>query len=67
MHNNVNHPYHYQASNGIECIDAIRAATENLYGVDAFCVGNAIKYLWRCNKKGSATEDLNKAVWYISY
>jgi hypothetical protein len=29
-----------------------------------FCLGNAIKYIWRADLKGGA-EDLEKAVWYI--
>lgn len=33
-----------------------------------FNVGNAIKYLWRAGKKEgvSASEDLQKALWYIN-
>jgi hypothetical protein len=60
---NVNHPPHYSQGD-IECIDAIRAAL----GPDAFvayCRGNAIKYLWRCDHKGG-TEDLRKAAWYLN-
>ena len=30
-----------------------------------FCIGNAMKYLWRAGLKGDAVEDLKKAVWYI--
>ena len=30
-----------------------------------FCVGNAIKYLWRAGLKGEQIEDLRKARWYI--
>lgn len=30
-----------------------------------FCVGNAIKYLWRAGRKGEAVEDLEKAKWYL--
>jgi hypothetical protein len=30
-----------------------------------FCVGNAIKYLWRAGLKGEQVEDLRKARWYI--
>jgi len=30
-----------------------------------FCVGNAIKYLWRAGLKNNAIEDLEKAKWYI--
>jgi hypothetical protein len=30
-----------------------------------FCLGNAIKYLWRADLK-NGVEDLKKAVWYIN-
>lgn len=60
----VNHPTHY-TQGGIECIDAIKAATKGLGGIEAFCTGNAIKYLWRWKNKNGA-QDLEKAVWYIN-
>lgn len=54
----VNHPPHYTSHpSGVECIQI----TEHLN----FCVGNAIKYLWRAGSKGSRVEDLRKARWYI--
>lgn len=54
----VNHPDHYNDNpSGIECIKVVRHCNFN--------IGSAIKYLWRAGKKGSATEDLEKAVWYI--
>ena len=59
----VNHPSHYIGA--IECIDAIKAATEHLSGFEGMCTGNAIKYLWRWKKK-NGVEDLKKAVWYIN-
>lgn len=46
MTDNVNHPIHY-TQGGIECIDALAAATINLQGLEAVCTANAIKYLWR--------------------
>jgi len=30
-----------------------------------FCLGNAIKYIWRAGKKGQPIEDLKKAKWYL--
>lgn len=60
---NVNHPSHYTAG-GIECIDALKAATEGLEGIQAVCTANAIKYLWRWRRENGA-EDLKKAKWYI--
>ena len=57
-HDPVNHPKHYTAHpSGIECIQI----TEHM----GFCLGNAIKYIWRADLKGDAIEDLQKAVWYI--
>lgn len=60
---NVNHPAHYTAG-GIECIDALKAATVDLTGIEAVCTANAIKYLWRWKNK-NGVEDLKKAKWYI--
>ena len=63
MNDTVNHPAHY-CSGGIECIDAIKAATGELTCLEAVCTGNAMKYLWRWKKK-NGVEDLRKADWYI--
>ena len=58
MSDNINHPDHYTGHpSGVECI----AITEHM----SFCVGNAMKYLWRAGMKGDAIEDLRKAIWYI--
>lgn len=62
MTDNINHPAHYTAG-GIECIDALAAATEGLRGIEAVCTANAIKYLWRWKRK-NGVEDLQKAIWY---
>lgn len=65
-HDPVNHPKHYtQHPSGVECIEVTQHYN--------FCVGNAIKYLWRAGLKTETNmdtkqkqiEDLNKAVWYI--
>ena len=60
----VNHPSHYtshpakcECGRGIEAIQI----TEHM----GFNLGNAIKYVWRCDLKKLAIEDLKKAVWYI--
>lgn len=63
MEDMVNHPSHY-TQGGIECIDALEAATINLKGIEAVCTANAIKYLWRWKEKGGI-EDLEKSKWYI--
>lgn len=63
---NINHPSHYTSHpSGIECIDIAEHHD--------FCMGNAIKYLWRAglksedgiSKKEKQIEDLKKAIWYI--
>jgi hypothetical protein len=59
----VNHPNHYTAG-GIECIDAIEAACVGKDPVEAFLVGQYIKYGWRYDKK-NGLEDLKKAQWYL--
>ena len=64
MKESVNHPDHYNQG-GVECIDAIKAATAHLTGIEAFCTGNIIKYLWRWKDK-NGTEDLLKAEWYLN-
>lgn len=57
----VNHPLHY-GGNGIECIEAIEAM-----GIGPeFCRANAVKYLWRLDKKGNSLEDAKKAQWYVN-
>lgn len=54
----VHHPSHYTSHpSGVECIEV----TEHMN----FCVGNAIKYLWRAGLKNDAIEDLEKAKWYV--
>ena len=57
----VNHPKHYtNHPSGIECIEITQHHD--------FCIGNAIKYLWRAGSEGADTEveDLEKAIWYIN-
>lgn len=67
MEDKVNNPTHYTSHpSGIECIEITRHYD--------FCIGNAIKYLWRSGLKGEEgysdkqkeIEDLNKAIWYIN-
>jgi hypothetical protein len=56
----VDHPPHYTAHpSGVEAIQV----TEHMN----FCLGNAMKYLWRAGLKNpDAIEDLKKAIWYIN-
>ena len=54
----VSHPIHYTSHpGGVECI----VVTEHM----GFCLGNAIKYIWRADLKHDAIEDLEKAKWYL--
>lgn len=62
-HDAVNHPSHY-CTGGIECIDVIKATSQGMDGIEAFCHGNAMKYLFRWKQK-NGMEDLKKARWYI--
>ena len=61
----VNHPSHYQSKTGIEAIDVIEAFCDGLNGIEAFCTGNALKYMCRWKNK-NGLEDLKKAKWYIN-
>jgi hypothetical protein len=54
-------PSHYKQG-GIECIEAMKVALGG--GFLGYLRGNAIKYLWRYDKK-NGVEDLKKARWYL--
>ena len=55
----VNNPSHYNSHpSGVECIQV----AEHLN----FCLGNAIKYIWRADDKENDIEDLRKAAWYVN-
>lgn len=67
MLDKVNNPKHYTSHpSGIECIEITRHYD--------YCIGNAIKYLWRAGlkteqgmqDKEKEIEDLRKAIWYIN-
>lgn len=60
----VNHPSHYNQGN-VECIDAMAAATVNKHGIEAICVSNVIKYLFRYETK-NGLEDVRKAQFYLN-
>lgn len=58
MTDNINNPKHYNSHpSGIECIQVVEHMP--------YCLGNAIKYIWRAGLKGNPEEDLKKAIWYI--
>lgn len=53
-------PDHYKNHpSGVECIQI----TEHM----CFNLGNAIKYIWRCDLKENYIKDLQKAKWYIQH
>jgi hypothetical protein len=58
----INNPAHYNKA-GIECVDAIAAATGE--GFEYYLQGNILKYLWRYRYK-NGSEDLKKAQWYLN-
>lgn len=53
----VDHPTHYQHPSGVEAIDLIEGL--------GFCLGTALKYLWRLGQKDDVRQDLEKARWYL--
>ena len=60
----VNSPLHY-TQGGIECFDSIQASMSE-ESFTGFLKGNAMKYIWRYEKKGKAKQDLDKANWYLT-
>lgn len=57
MSDPINPPHYREHPSGVECIQV----TEHMN----FCLGNAMKYIWRAGLKGDAIEDLKKAAWYL--
>ena len=55
---NVSHPSHYNVGT-IEVIEVIEDWQLN------FNLGNAIKYIGRCEHKNNKKEDIKKAIWYL--
>lgn len=56
--NLIDHPKHYtEHPSGVECIQV----AEHM----GFCLGNAMKYIWRADLKGNKIDDLKKAIWYL--
>ena len=55
----VNQPPHYTSHpSGVECIQI----TEHMN----FCLGNALKYIWRAGLKDNDIQDLEKAIFYLT-
>jgi len=60
FNDNVNNPKHYTTHpSGIECIEITKHMN--------FCIGNAVKYLWRAGLKDDRKLDLKKAKKYIDF
>lgn len=61
----VNHPKHYTQGE-IECIEVIKYINNKLHmeGYEGYCLGNFIKYIWRCNFK-NGWEDIDKSIFYL--
>lgn len=57
----INTPSHYIGKDGMECRKIIKA-----FGL-SFELGNAIKYILRCEKKGNKKKDLQKAIRYLQW
>lgn len=56
----IHHPPHYSAARfGVECIEFTRHMT--------FTAGNAFKYIWRAEEKGTLLQDLGKALVYLHW
>ena len=54
----VNHPKHYNTGK-YEVIEVIEDWKLN------FNLGNAVKYISRCEHKANKEEDIKKAIWYL--
>ena len=66
----VNHPSHY-TQGSVEVIDILEQQANIMAesGVDARAIPsitNALKYLCRFQSKGTAVQDINKAIWYLN-
>ena len=54
----VNHPQHYNFGK----IEVIEVVEDWKLG---FNLGNAVKYIGRCEHKGTKEQDIKKAIWYL--
>lgn len=58
MADEINHPAHYNHGS----IEPITVIEDWKLG---YCLGNAVKYIARCEHKGSKEKDILKAIWYL--
>jgi len=63
MNDKTNPPYY----DGDACMRKIAEVTRYLCGAEAFCIGQAMKYIWRAGRKDgeSGPDDLDKGSWYL--
>ena len=61
----INHPAHYTAGK-IETIDKIEDMVNGYDSVEAYSVGQIVRYLERAPHKGEKEQDLKKAQWYMN-
>lgn len=66
----VNHPSHY-TQGSVEVIDILEQQANIMAesGIDARAIPsitNALKYLCRFQSKGTAVQDIDKAIWYLN-
>lgn len=59
-------PPHYD---GDTCMRLIAEITSRMTGKEVFCIGAAIKYIYRARKKPGepGADDCRKAVWYLDW
>lgn len=63
MTETVNHPSHYQLTNGIEAFDVMQGVMSE-EEFDGYTLGNVLKYILRYKQK-NGVEDLRKARFYL--
>lgn len=66
---NVKKPAHYN-SGKYEIIDVIESVLNSLKDImpfQAYCLGNALKYISRAGLKGDFVEDIQKAIMYLNW
>lgn len=60
----VNHPPHYTQGK-VEIIDIIEQLVKDYRPEEAYLIGAAVKYISRAPYKGTKSQDLKKANWYL--
>jgi|EP01047_Picozoa_sp_COSAG01_P002115 hypothetical protein len=63
MNDPIYAPAHYM-QNGVECID-VMAAIFGKEMMQAYCLMNAFKYMFRMHHKDTVEANTQKAVWFL--